>query len=163
MSRCVALAALVAPAGAAVAFPGSGVQRLSDAPSRNPAISQDRRFGRLAAFEADTGGTTNVLVVRRAEPSGAPGNGPSGAPSLTAGGTWVVFDSAASDVGVTTSRGPDTNCVRDAMISTEPSGDRWLLGEGTAEATTNPMTSPHGNYIVFERDGHAQLLYVGAR
>jgi Tol biopolymer transport system component len=94
---------------------------------------------------------------------GAPGNGPSGAPSLTAGGTWVAFDSAATDVGVTTSRGPDTNGVRDAMISTEPSGDRWLLGEGAAEATTNPMTSPHGNYIVFERGGHAQLLYAGAK
>ena len=74
-----------------------------------------------------------------------------------------VFDSAASDVGVTTSRGPDTNGVRDAMISTEPSGDRWLLGEGAARPTTNPMTSPHGNYIVFERGGHAQLLYVGER
>ena len=25
------------------------------------------------------------------------------------------------------------------------------------------MTSPHGNYIVFERDAHAFLLYVGAK
>jgi len=40
----------------------------------------------------------------------------------------VVFDSAASDVGVTTTRAPDTNGVRDAIISTEPSGDHWLLG-----------------------------------
>jgi hypothetical protein len=74
-----------------------------------------------------------------------------------------VFDSEATDIGVTTMRGPDTNGVRDAIISTEPSGDHWLLGEGAVEATTNPMTSPHGNYIVFERGGHAQLLYAGAK
>ena len=126
MSRYLALAALlaalVAPAGAAAAFPGTGVQRLSDAPSRNPAISQDRRFGRLVAFEADTGGTTNVLVVRRAEPygengtpwqpgstvvasrglGGQPANGPSTRPSLD--GTsrvaphCVAFVSAASNL-----------------------------------------------------------------
>ena len=97
-------------------------------------------------------------------PGGGPGNGPSAAPSLTAGGSWVVFDSEATDVGQTTTRGPDTNGVRDAMLATEPSGDRWLLGErGAREPTTNPMTSPHGNYVVFERGGHVHLLYVGEK
>ena len=83
--------------------------------------------------------------------------------SVTAGGSWVVFDSEAADVGVTTTRGPDTNGVRDAMLATDPSGDHWLLGEGARSPTTNPMTSPHGNYIVFERAGHVHLLYVGEK
>ena len=76
----------------------------------------------------------------------------------------MVFESDATDVGVTTTRGPDINGVRDAMLATEPSNEHWLLGElGARGPTTNPMTSPHGNYIVFERGGHAQLLYVGEK
>ena len=73
---------------------------------------------------------------------GAPGNGASAAPSLTAGGTWVVFESDATDVGVTTTRGPDTNGVRDAMLATEPSGDRWLLGERRRAAHDQPDDEP---------------------
>jgi hypothetical protein len=60
------LAAALAPGTAAARFPGTDLLRLADEPSRNPAISQDKRFARLAAFEADSGGTTNVYVVRRA-------------------------------------------------------------------------------------------------
>jgi len=41
----------------------------------------------------------------------------------------VLFESDATDVGVTSNRQPDANGVRDAMLATEPSGDRWLLGE----------------------------------
>src|SRR2546421_10505375 len=56
-----ALACGVAPASAGAAFPGTALQRLSSArdggpshgPARNPAISQDRRWARLAAFESD--------------------------------------------------------------------------------------------------------------
>ena len=50
------------------------------------------------------------------------------------------------------------------MLATEPSGDRWLLGErGATAPSTNPMTSPHGNYIVFERGGNVFLLYIGEK
>ena len=76
----------------------------------------------------------------------------------------MLFESDATDVGVTSNRQPDTNGVRDAMLATEPSGDRWLLGErGAGGPTTNPMTSPHGNYVVFERGGTVHLLYVGEK
>ena len=110
------------------------------------------------------GGGAPSLTLASRNAGGGPGNGASTAPSLTAGGTWAVFESDATDVGVTTTRGPDVNGVRDAMLSTEPSGEHWLLGElGARVATTNPMTSPHGNYIVFERGGFAQLLYVGEK
>ena len=129
------LAAAVAPAGAAAQFPGTDLQRLADEPSRNPVISQDKRFGRLAAFEADTGGTSNVYVVRRADGygdngtpwragarvlasrglGGQPANGPSTLPSLD--GTsrvaphCVAFVSAASNLV----RG-DTNGKPDAFL-----------------------------------------------
>jgi hypothetical protein len=121
--------------------------------------------GRSQVVKAELGGGGRPrLRLASRTGRGAPGNGPSGAPSLTAGGTWVVFESAATDVGVSTARRPDTNGVPDAMLATEPSGERWLLGErGAQGATTNPMTSPHGNYIVFERGGHVQLLYVGPK
>jgi hypothetical protein len=109
------------------------------------------------------GGAPSLTLASRSQ-GGGPGNGASTAPSLTAGGTWAVFESDATDVGVTTTRGPDVNGVRDAMLSTEPSNEHWLLGElGARVPTTNPMTSPHGNYIVFERGGFAQLLYVGEK
>ena len=118
----VLLAAALTPGTASAAFPGTDLQRLSDLPSRNPAISQDKRFGRLAAFEADSGGTTNVYVVRRADPiadngtpwhaggtvlasrglGGQPANGPSSKPSLdgTSRATphCVAFVSAASNL-----------------------------------------------------------------
>jgi hypothetical protein len=111
--------------------------------------------------QAEVGGRTRL--ASRAE-SGAPGNGPSGGASVSAGGTWVVFESAASDVATTTNREPDTNGTADAMLFTQASGERWLLGQHSGRApTSNPMTSPHGNYVVFERGGQVHLLYVGAK
>jgi hypothetical protein len=83
---------------------------------------------------------------------------------LTAGGSWVTFESDATNVGVTSRRQPDGNGVRDAMLATEPSGDRWLLGEdGGRVPTTNPVTSAHRNYVVFESGGRVDLLYVGPK
>ena len=49
------------------------------------------------------------------------------------------------------------------MLFTSSSSERWLLGQGARQPTTNPMTSPHGNYIVFERGGQVHLLYVGKK
>ena len=119
----------------AAQFPGTSLHQLSEAPARNPAISQDKRFGRVAAFESDTGGTTNVWAVRRADGygengspwevgartlvsaglGGQPANGPSTAPSVD--GTsrvaphCVAFVSAASNLV----RG-DTNGRPDAFV-----------------------------------------------
>jgi hypothetical protein len=96
--------------------------------------------------------------------SGGPGNGASARPSVTAGGTWVIFETAASDVAHTTNRRPDANNAQDAVLWTQASGERWLLGEHRdAAPTANAETSPHGNYVVFERGGQVHLLYVGAK
>src|SRR3954447_1114435 len=105
-------------------FPGQDILRLSPAgaPARHAVISHDNRLARLAAFESDSGGTTNVYVARRAADygengtpwelgstsvasvgmGGQPANGPSTAPSLD--GTsrvaphCVAFVSAASNL-----------------------------------------------------------------
>lgn len=118
----------------------------------------------IAKAEVPSGTGLPRLTLASSTTGGAPGNGASTAPSMTAAGSWVLFESDASDVGVTSTRQPDTNGVRDAMLATEPSGDRWILGErGASVPTTNPMTSPHGNYVVFERGGQVHLLYVGEK
>jgi hypothetical protein len=155
--------------------------RAGSGPSTSPANNADGSIVGFVTTAADlvgspTGGIPQIVTAKLnggGAPSlrlasrtlgGGPGNGASASPSLTAGGTWAVFESDATDVGVTTTRGPDGNGVRDAMLSTEPSNDHWLLGEvGAREPTTNPMTSPHGNYVAFERGGHAQLLYLGEK
>ena len=117
----------------------------------------------VAAATLQDDGPPRIRLASSAR-GGQPGNGASGAPSVSAGGSWVIFESQATNVGVTTQRRPDLNGVADAMLATEPSGERWLLGErGALGVTTNPMTSPHGNYVVFERGGHVHLLYVGPR
>ena len=158
-----------------------GDGRAGAGPSHSPASNVDGGVVAFVTAAADlvghgTGGRPQVvkatlgaagpprLRLQSRGAGGAPGNGPSGDPSVTAGGTWVLFESDATDVGVTTARRPDTNGVRDAMLATEPSGERWLLGErGARGATTNPMTSPHGNYVVLERAGFVYLLYVGPK
>ena len=148
-------------------------------PSTAPASNVDGSivaFATTAASLIRTGGVSQIAkaevpsgtgrpkVTLASTGGGAPGNGASTAPSLTAAGSWVLFESDATNVGQTNTRGADTNGVRDAMLATEPSGDRWILGErGATAATTNPMTSPHGNYVVFERGGQVHLLYVGEK
>jgi hypothetical protein len=60
-----------------------------DGPSRNPAISQDQRIAKIAAFESDAtdivagdlNGFTDVFVIRRAEPYGNDGTVWSGQPA----------------------------------------------------------------------------------
>jgi hypothetical protein len=123
-------------------------------------LVRTRGFPQVAKVRL-AGRRPRVRLASRAQ-RGTPGNGASGAPTVTAGGTWVMFESDATNIGRTARRGPDGNGVRDAMLATET--ERWLLGErGATTPTTNPMTSPHGNYVVFERGGRVELLYVGAK
>jgi hypothetical protein len=150
------LVGAVAPATAAAQFPGTDVQRLSRTPdggvpngaARNPAISQDKRWGRVAAFESDasdivpgSGAFTNVYVVHRDGPmgengtpwnagrtvlvsrglGGQPANGPSTAPSLS--GTSRVAPQCVAFVSAASNlvRG-DTNGKPDAFVHDLSSG-----------------------------------------
>lgn len=107
---------------------------------------------------------TGVRELASRDARGGPGDGPSAAPALTAGGTWVIFESLATDVGVFASRRPDTNLVQDIQMLTADTGERWVLDERNATAAaTNPATSPHGNYVVFERGEQVWLNYVGPK
>ena len=103
------------------------------------------------------------LLVSRAD-SGAPGAGASGAPSVTAGGEWVFFQTAAPDVAWDTARGADANGVADIAFWLQASGARLLLARtGASAPAAKPVTSPHGNYVVFERGGHVWLNYIGPK
>ncbi len=96
--------------------------------------------------------------------SGAPGAGASGAPSVTAKGEWVFFHTAAPDVGWDTGRGADRNGVQDIAFFLQVDGSRLLLARtGATSPAANPVTSPHGNYVVFERAGRVWLNYVGPK
>ena len=108
-------------------------------------------------------GQVDRLLVSRVD-SGEPGAGASGAPSLTAGGEWVFFQTAAPDVAWDTARGADSNGVADIAVWLQVSGARLLLARtGASAPAAKPVTSPHGNYVVFERRAQVWLNYIGAK
>lgn len=107
--------------------------------------------------------TVDRLLVSRAD-SGAPGAGASGAPSLTAGGEWVLFQTAAPDAAWGTARGADANRITDIAFWLPVGGARLLLARsGASRARFRAGDSPHGNYVVFDRDGQVWLNYVGPK
>lgn len=150
------------------------VSRGGSRPSRSPASNVD---GAMVAYVTSapelvgadphgipqivqTTGASTKLISRTA--TGGPGNGASAAPASTAAGSWVVFQSAATDVGLDPNRRADVNGVQDIQLYTP--FDRWLIASDSANGpASDPKTSPHGNYVVFERAGQVWLNYVGAR
>ena len=158
----------------------NGAGRAGDGPSRSPANNVD---GSIVAYVTtapdlvggDPGGATQVVRVTRhggavarrlvsRVDSGAPGAGSSGAPSLTAAGEWVFFHTAAADVAWDVTRGRDVNGVQDVAFFLQANDTRLLLARsGATTPAANPATSPHGNYVAFERRGHIWLNYLGAK
>jgi hypothetical protein len=145
--------------------------------SAQPASNVD---GTIVAFTTTApdliGGATSVPQVVQADLSGAaprlrlasrtdagrPGNGASGDPTVSAAGTWVMFQTAAGDVGHFTGGRPDTDRVDDVVLFAARTGERWVITErGATAPALDPMMSPHGNYVVFERGGQVQLAYLG--
>lgn len=108
-------------------------------------------------------GAVEHQLVSRVD-AGAPGGGASAAPSLTAKGEWVFFQTAAPDVAWDTARGADANGLQDIAFFLQVDSSRLLLARtGAAWPAANPATSPHGNYVVFERAGQVWLNYVGPK
>jgi len=96
--------------------------------------------------------------------AGGPGTGASGAPSLTAAGEWVFFHTAAANVAWDVTRGRDVNGVQDIAFFLQANDTRLLLARtGARSPAANPSTSPHGNYVAFERGGQIWLNYIGAK
>ncbi len=158
----------------------TGAGRAGNAPSTSPASNVD---GSVVAYTttasdligAETGGISQVMraavsagaiqggLVSHAD-SGAPGAGASGAPSVTAKGDWVFFHTAAPNIGWDTVRGPDVNGVQDIVFWRTLDSVRLLVARsGASSPSSGPVTSPHGNYVVFERAGQAWLNYVGEK
>jgi hypothetical protein len=105
------------------------------------------------------GGGTKLIS---ATASGGPGNGASTAPTTSDAGSWVAFQSAATDVGVLPTKRPDPNGLTDVQLVTP--FDRWLIASDSASAPSSaPQMSPHGNYMVFERGGQVWFNYVGSK
>lgn len=149
-------------------------------PSTSPATNVD---GSVLAYVTsapdlvgrDPGGASQVVraivrgdavdrrLISRTD-SGAPGAGRSGAPSLTAGGEWVFFHTAAADVAWDSARGADANGVQDIAFFLQVDGSRRLLAQtGATSPAADPVTSPHGNYVVFERGRQVWLSYIGPK
>lgn len=120
--------------------------------------------GATQVVRATVGGGAVERQLASSVDSGAPGAGASGAPSLTAKGDWVFFHTAAPNVAWDTARGADVNGVQDIAFHLQVNRARLLLARtGATSPAANPVTSPHGNYVVFERAGQVWLNYVGPK
>lgn len=101
---------------------------------------------------------------------GAPGDGPSANPSITAAGTWVVYDTAASNLPPNATSFAVPAQPRNVMLWQQATDTQWFLSADSAEAplpgaSTAPRTSAHGNYVVFLNGSPAQVVlrYLGPR
>jgi hypothetical protein len=153
--------------------------RAGNGPSRSPANNVD---GSVVAYVttapdlvgSDPHGAAQIVrvtlkgaiarrLVSRID-AGGPGAGVSGAPSLTAAGEWVFFQTAAANVAWDVTKGRDVNGVQDIAFFLQANNTRLLLARtGARSPAANPSTSPHGNYVVFERGGQVLLNYLGAK
>ena len=139
---------------------GSVVAYVTSAPDL---IAGDPRGGSQVVRATVRGSAVDSRLVSRAD-TGAPGAGPSGAPSLTAKGEWVFFHTAAPDVARDRLRGADVNGVQDIALFRQADGARVLLARaGATSAAADPATSAHGNYVVFERARQVWLNYIGPK
>ena len=108
-----------------------------------------------------SGAAPRMRLVSRTD-SGRPGNGVSTNPTVSAAGSWVLFQTAASDVGHFAGGRPDVDHVDDVVLFAARTGERWVVTErGASAPAIEPMTSPHGNYVVYERGGQVQMAYLG--
>jgi hypothetical protein len=123
-------------------------------------------IGAATAFpqvvQADLSGPAPRMRLVSRTDAGHPGNGASTNPTVSAAGSWVMFQTAAGDVGHFTGGRPDSDHVDDVVLFAARTGERWVVTErGAGGPALDPMMSPHGNYVVFERAGQVQLAYLG--
>jgi len=84
---------------------------------------------------------------------GTPGNGHSRAPSQSASGRWVAFESAATDLVTTDTNGEWDVFVRDRSTNTTELASRSTAGVQSNGDSLAPSISADGRYVVFESAG----------
>ncbi len=137
---------------------------LANHSSGQPALSAD---GRYLAFTStatnlvpgDSNGAADVfvrdLVTGRATqvsagPRGAPGDGPSSAPAISADGRYVAFESLAANLVA-----GDTNLTWDVFVRDRSLGSTERItvnpgGDQADYASRMPVLSPDGRYVAFQ-------------
>ena len=83
------------------------------------------------------GGAPRLRLASRCAVA-APATGRAARRALTAGGTWVIFESDATDVGLTTARRPDCYGPRDALPQRSSPASARLLGSAWRLAHHQP-------------------------
>jgi hypothetical protein len=96
---------------------------------------------------------------------GQPGNGASNAPDMSGAGDFVLFDSDATNLLPSQSH-VDPDGVRDVFLWNRPTSNASLESRSASDVflttpSTNPATSSHGNYVLFESGGMVYLRYEG--
>ncbi len=134
--------------------------------SGSPALSSDAEY---IAYQSDadnlvagdTNGVTDIFVWERStdtvvramvDGGGAQGDGASSAPSISADGTLVAFESNAANMVAA-----DTNGVSDIFVYNRLTDavERVSVSDGGTQGTMNsnrPYISPDGRYVTFESD-----------
>jgi hypothetical protein len=103
--------------------------------------------------------------VSKSKGIGQPGNGASGEPDMSGAGDFVLFDSEATNLLPSRSH-IDPDGVRDVFLWNRPTSNASLESR-TADnlflttPSTNPSTSSHGNYVLYESGGMVYLRYEG--
>jgi hypothetical protein len=158
------------------------VSRGGNGASTDSAVSDD---GSFVAYETlasnllpgDTNGVSDIARadlsgrvprqawVSKSQAIGEPGNGGSNDPDISGAADFVLFDSAATNLLPSASH-RDPNGVRDLFLWNRPTRNaslesRTLDNSFLTTPSTNPATSSHGNYVLFENDGMIQLRYEG--
>jgi hypothetical protein len=139
--------------------------------SANPSVSDD---GKYVAYETladnlasgDTNGVSDILeadlsgkrakqqIVSKSAFSGL-GNGASNHPVISDAGSFVLFDSLASNLRPSASVASDDNGVRDVFLWNRPSRNVSLESRNAENgyldsASQHPASSSRGNYVPFE-------------
>jgi murein DD-endopeptidase MepM/ murein hydrolase activator NlpD len=101
---------------------------------------------------------TNQTFLASVNSDGAPGNGPSYSPSISADGRFVAFISEATNMVASDTNGVDDVFVRDIRANTTEIVSRTWNGALANGACRQPSISGDGRYIAYESDASNLVL-----
>jgi hypothetical protein len=115
-------------------------------------LSPDDGDSDIDVYVRDLQANTTTLVSRAAGVSGAPGNGESRVPSISADGRYVAFNSFATNLSPDDANGKQDVYVRDLQATTitlvsRAGGAAGTPGNGNS---LNPAVSADGRYVAFQ-------------